>query len=209
MTKERLKELLNENNMSDMCFLDNNTFVKKNDTCGVYKTGLFYYLYLVYSNGEVDILRKSKNPEPFYDFCANYLNINPATSRKKEKSMKTVTQDNAYIYYLKSCYTKDFDMNFIYYMINVLSKGKHSEDYHFSFTIGDTRVDYNYVSNGKKTIIDCKNNDLGLSITTTDDFEEYIRYEKDDTFKLFIEKKEDSYLLETSASSEGIKLKKN
>lgn len=86
MTKEQLKELIKINKMETKCFIDSNRFYEIPDTCGVYKDGMFYYLYIVSENGCVDILRKSKQPETFYDFCANFLGIN--TYREKTPVLK-------------------------------------------------------------------------------------------------------------------------
>lgn len=77
MTKEELKSLLIRNDLLTKCFIDHPHYISSPDVCGVYKEEMFYYLYLTDTNGNVDIIRRSKDPKPFYDFLANYLGINP------------------------------------------------------------------------------------------------------------------------------------
>ena len=54
---------------------------------------MFYYLYLTDSNANVDIIRRSKDPRPFYDFLANYLGINP---HRQTQILKNTRKNKAY-----------------------------------------------------------------------------------------------------------------
>lgn len=91
MTKEELKYLIKTNGMETKCFLDQGNYVQIPNTCGVYRQEMFYYLYIVDELGHVDIIRRNKNPESFYEFCANFLGIN-----KKRENVQTLKMRNSY-----------------------------------------------------------------------------------------------------------------
>lgn len=93
MTKEELNDLLIKNNLLTKCFLDQTRYIAAPDVCGVYKEEMFYYLYLTDSNANVDIIRRSKDPRPFYDFLANYLGINP---HRQSQVLKNTRKNKAY-----------------------------------------------------------------------------------------------------------------